>query len=366
MEQIQILEQQQAQLQQQIAQLNQQLQRQQQQFQNIQATRFNLKPDQIIRNFSEIPAFSGEDNFKLKSFLKSIKDVEQLCGENNEELKTYCLRKTINNKIIGAARNAILEIPDQQRNWEAVETQLKAKFRPKLTIYNLLYNANEIKVYNLKDLFIKLHKIKSECNEICEYNDQDIYTYEKIDKDLIQILKSKLVPLFQTQIKNDKNLYELDVEFSQSEIYYSEDAIKPEFKLNKNQNKNNFNNSKQNNNFQKNKFHNSNNVNQNNVNPNQKFRNFNNRYQNQGPQIQQNRNFNNQNRQFNNNYKQNSGQFRQYNNNYKNNSGQYRQFNNTNNVDPPQPMEVDNIITNRQNSITDVNFSASGLTTNYP
>src|ERR1700744_5166023 len=124
-------------------------------------TRFQLTASQIIKNFNDIKAFSGEDSFKLKSFLKAVENSEKLCGNGNNELREYCLQTIINSKIIGKARDAILEIPEEKRNWLTVVQTLTLRFRPKFTIHQLLYNAKEIKVHNLKDLFNKLTTIKS-------------------------------------------------------------------------------------------------------------------------------------------------------------------------------------------------------------
>lgn len=52
--------------------LTQQLATQEAKLATMQRTRFNLTADQIIRNFNEIPAFSGEDAYKLRSFLKTV------------------------------------------------------------------------------------------------------------------------------------------------------------------------------------------------------------------------------------------------------------------------------------------------------
>lgn len=74
------------QLTEQVATLTQQLASQEARFCRLQQTKFQLTADQIIRNFNEIPPFSGEDAYKLKSFLKTVNTVEGLCGENNQEL----------------------------------------------------------------------------------------------------------------------------------------------------------------------------------------------------------------------------------------------------------------------------------------
>lgn len=194
-------------------------------------TRFRLTPSQIIKNFNDIKSFSGEDSYKLKSFLKAVENAETLCGESNNELKEYCLRLIVNSKIIGKARNTILEIPENRRNWTTVVDTLTLRFRPKWTIHQLLFQAKEIKVFNLKDLFNKLTTIKSDISEICDFDDNSTFTYESIDKELVLTLKSKVIPMLQIQINEDKTLFELDNEFCASEIYLSTEVIKPIFKL---------------------------------------------------------------------------------------------------------------------------------------
>lgn len=122
-------------------------------------TRFRLTASQIIKSFNDIKPFSGADSYKLKSFLKSVENVEILCGDNNNDLREYCLRSIVNTKIIGKARNAMLEIPEDQRNWTTVVKTMMLRFKPKHTIHQLLFQAKEMKVFSLKDLFNKLTTI---------------------------------------------------------------------------------------------------------------------------------------------------------------------------------------------------------------
>lgn len=138
----------------QVTSLTQQLATQEVGLTNVQLTKFKLTADQIIRNFNEIPQFSGEDSYKLKSFLKTARTVEALCGQNNK-LKEYCLKKLVSSKVIGKAREAILEIPENDRNWEKQVQTLFLRFRPKQTIDLILFIAKELKVYNLKDAYNK-------------------------------------------------------------------------------------------------------------------------------------------------------------------------------------------------------------------
>lgn len=315
----------------QVAMLTQKITEQEKKISAMDKTKFELTADQIIRNFNEIPAFSGESSFKLKSFLKTVDDVEALCGEENAELKKYCLKKVINSKIIGKARNAILEIPENRRNWETVVETLTLRFRPKQTVHQLLFYAKELKVYNLKDLFNKLSSIKSETSEICDFNDEDNFTYESIDKELVQILKSKLIPLLQVQVDQEKSLFELDNIFCQSEIYLSDEVIKSAYRIHKNHKSDNkidrkHSNNKQNhNNFDQNhrNYYNNHDI-QNPSNPNISYN---------SPRPNFSRFSNN-----NNNFKNSQQSRRPY--PAQNRSGQYRQDNNR-----IEPMEVDNIHT---------------------
>lgn len=198
---------------------------------NTTRNRFQLSASQVIKNFNDIKPYSGEDSYKLKSFFKSIENAEELCGSQNQDLRAYCLRLMINSKIIGKARNAILEIPENQRNWITVQRTLKLRFRPKYTIHQLLFEAKGFKVFNLKDLFNKLTTVKSDISEICDYDESAEFTYTSIDRELVLILKSKVVPILQIQIDEDESLFELDNSFCKSEIYLSSDMIKPEYKL---------------------------------------------------------------------------------------------------------------------------------------
>lgn len=67
----------------------------------------------------------------------------------------------------------------------------------------MLFQAKELKAYNLKDLFNKLTTIKSEINEICDFESNNDFTYRNIDKELVLILKSKL--MLQIQV-NEKTI----------------------------------------------------------------------------------------------------------------------------------------------------------------
>lgn len=344
---------QQRQLIEQINALQYQLDQQTQKIQTIKTTRFDLSPDQIIRNFNEIPPFSGEDSYKLQSFLKSIMDTESLCGRNNEELREYCLKKLINTKIIGSARSCIMEIPEQQRTWTNVIRQLRLKFRPKNTIHQLLFQAKNIKVFNLKDLFNKLNKIKSDCSEVCDYEDEDTFTYCSIDRELVYILKSKIVPIVQLQIDTNKTLFELDNILCQSEIYLSEEIIKTEYKIDRNI-KNTYNDKKVSNNFKKSE-NNLQSLNRYNHRTNNNHNNHNNKNYSNNHFGSNNNNRYNDNHNNNNNY---NGQFRRQSDNRNGHfSGQYR--NPYNRQEPNysnrqiEPMEVDNI-TNELNQ--EVNF----------
>lgn len=194
-------------------------------------TRFQLSASQVIKNFNDIKSFSGEDSYKVKSFFKAIENAEELCGTQNQELRSYCLRMMINSKIIGKARNAILEIPENQRNWTTVKRTLVLRFRPKFTVHQLLFDAKGIKVFNLKDLFNKLTTVKSDISEVCDFDDDSVFTYQSVDRELVLILKSKVIPLLQFQIDETKTLFELDNHFCKSEIYLSGDVIKPSYKL---------------------------------------------------------------------------------------------------------------------------------------
>ncbi len=324
------------------------------------AAHFNLTADQIIRNFSDIQPFSGDNNYKLKSFLKAVDDAEILCGEENDTLKTYCLRKTINNKIIGPARNVILEIPEDKRTWSCITTQLKLRFRPKNTINNLLFQAKNLRVSNLKELFYKFSHIKSECTEICDFDDENQFTYGNIDKELVKLLTLKLIPILQVQVNKNLSLYELDNSFCQTEAYYDQTLIKFEYRLKsnnyknisnyKNHNSNNQNTFKRSNNFYN---HNNNNDN-NNYNNTIDSRQFNNTEQNR----QNSERFTNNSQQF---RRSGTGQYKQpqqhnYSGQFKQ-SGQFRQSGQSNQYrNRPEPMEVDTI-----NKTEEVNFEANSM-----
>lgn len=322
------------------------------------ANRFELTPNQIIRHFEEIKPFSGDGTYGLKSFLLSVQGVEALCGDQNRDLKQYGLTKVINTKIIGAARGVVLEIPEDRRTWETVVETLTVRFRPKKSIHQLLFQAKEIKVENIKDLFEKLTKIKSECNEICDFNNEQIFTYTAIDKELVHTLKSKLTPIVQLQVNSDESLFNLENYLCRSEIYLSDEAIKSEYKKNKNYTNKNYNNNQINrtNHNNQNNNHNKNN-NGRNFSNNNSYNNFrqnynnNNNQQNSSGQYRQN-NYNPQNRNY--------GRYGHNNNSFNNqqnqptSSGQTRNYNN--NRHENVPMEVDNINREEQVQVDEVNF----------
>lgn len=319
-------------LQEQVALLTATQNQQQQQMQEMQLTQFRLTPDQIIKNFNAIPLFSGEDSYKLRTFLKNVEQAEQLCGEQNFELRTYCLAKVIHGRIIGRARAAILRIPDRDRTWDAVVTTLTQQFKPKTTVHQMLFQARAIKVFNLKDLFNKLTSIEAQANEICDYNNGGHDTYDTINKELVQIAIDHLIPLMQIHINDTLTLNEIDHQLSRTELYYSEDAIKPIYRANKSSNYKAKQQQQQNQNVES---HNSQ--------PQQ------NNYQNKNPsgtisnQFNQNRVNYNVNTQ-NTNQNQNPNPFIQ------NRSGQFR------NNNKQQPMEIDNIYEQCHQNNQEINF----------
>lgn len=357
------------QLQQQIHQMQMQIVAYETKMSNLQQTCFQLTPNQIIQNFNDIPPFSGEDNYKLKVFLRYVSNVEELCGQNNEELKHYCLRRIINGKITGRAHGFILEIPESQRTWNQVVQTLRDRFRPRGTIMQLLFAAKNLKVYNIKDLCNKLTQIKLECNEICDYDNDDTYTYNSIDKEIVQILCTKLTPIVQLQIDTNSSLFDIDHIFCQTEIYYAKDVIKDEYRIKTEQQyKQNTNKNEQN------------------------FTRNGNRHQGQYTNINDNQNrnntYSNQNRNTtpnpSTNHNQNRNMHHQYPNTNRTNNYQYRNTNTNNpfnrNVNQQQyspqqnnpfrstnnePMEVDNI-QREQVRQEEVNFDKLPQTTNYP
>lgn len=345
--------------------LNQKISEQEKKLSEVKSLKFDLTPNQIIRNFNDITPFSGEDHYKLKSFLNAVSDCENLCGDI--ELKCYCLKRVINSKIIGMARSTIMEIPDHMRNWCNVMQHLKLKFRPKETIHQLLFKAKETKVHNLKDLFNKLNKYKSDCSEICDYDNEDIFTYNSIDKELVQILKSKLVPIAQLQIDLNLSLFELDNFLCKSEIYLSDDIIKFEYRIHKN-GKNNFINKKFSHNNQKNSKNSDYNViynsnfNHNNSNSLQRNHNTNNTNNfNNGSHAQHHNTTNNNNFNRQGQFRFNPRQFR-FNSN---NSNQFNRNNqNRNETRSVEPMEVDNIVRSPELN-PEVNFIEPPQLVNY-
>lgn len=198
---------------------------------SLSSTKFNLTADQIIKIFDEVQPFSGEDSYRLKSFLRNVANAEELCGESNPELKRYCLKKVITGKIIGRAQNTIMEVPEAERTWSNVVATLKSRFRPRTTVYQIFSRAKALKVINLKDLFNKFNQLKSEANEICDFDDEEHFNYNIVDKELVLTLMYKLTPMAQLQIDQTLSLFELDNVLCKTELYYSRDIIKHEFQL---------------------------------------------------------------------------------------------------------------------------------------
>lgn len=211
------------------------------------ATKFNLSAMDIITIFEKIKPFSGEDDYKLKTFLQAVSNAEVLCGTATG-LRLYCLGLVISTKIIGEASNIIAEIAEHSRDWASVVETLKLRYRPKYTVHLPLSQGREIKVNNLKDLFKALFKVKADAYEVCEYNQMTQLTYSAINSELLEILRSKIVPTSQLHIDMTKSLIENHNELCQTELYECEEIIKPEFRESKNtyvkhfQNKSNFRN----------------------------------------------------------------------------------------------------------------------------
>lgn len=205
------------QLQQQVAVLTANLTEQMQLTQN-RVLQFNLTPEQIIKHFNNIPLFSGEDTFKLKSFLKNVDQAEQLCNDN-DELRAYCLAKIINGNIIGKARAIILRIPDAERSWQNVDATLGEHFKPRNTIHKWLFQARGCKVFNLKDLFNKLSNVETEANEICDFNDEETFTYKSTDRELVKMVIDHLIPTMQIHMTKMLHLLSLIIKYTKYNIH---------------------------------------------------------------------------------------------------------------------------------------------------
>lgn len=231
------------QLQQQITELQYQLQQQRQQQQEEQQQQqqqqrqaappshpFGFTASDILRHFTSIPIFSGENDYKLPTFLRNVNQAARLCG-NDENFKAFCLEQVINCRISGRAQYCVQQLAENQRYWANVEQSLRIEFQPSSTIHQELYQARSLKVCNLKDLFEKLKQVECKCIEILEFNNDTLYNVDIVNRELVQIIIDHLVPTEQQHIDITSSLTNLHNRMCKTAIYSCPDIIQPYFRL---------------------------------------------------------------------------------------------------------------------------------------
>lgn len=191
-------------------------------------TRFELKPKDIIEQFTKIKSFSGDDvEYTWRVFKDVVNGVLLLCGQENAELKTYCLSQVCTTKIVGKAGSILLEMEGGPRTWEDIVAFLDRKFRPKGRLVDLIREARNVKANNVKELMARILRIKIQASEIYRYNN-NVAGIAGFDNEMVDIVKSKLKPYFQMHIHTEHTLEDVDRLFSNFESYESFDAIKNE------------------------------------------------------------------------------------------------------------------------------------------
>lgn len=133
--------------------------------------RFQLQPKDIIERFNRIKSFSGEDDeYNWRVFKDVVNGNLQLCGEGNAELKIYCLSQVCTTKITGRAGSTLLEMGGGNHTWEEIVAFLDRKFRPKGRLVDLIRDARNMKANNVRELMAKILRIKIQASEIFRYN----------------------------------------------------------------------------------------------------------------------------------------------------------------------------------------------------
>lgn len=89
------------------------------------------------------------------------------------------------------------------------------------------------KVFNLEHLLSELNQIKADAKEICDFDNNDIFSYQRVDKELYLILRMIVTPVVDLQIDETKTLFELDNFFNRSSMYTCPETIRTEYRCNK-------------------------------------------------------------------------------------------------------------------------------------
>lgn len=195
-----------------------------------------LKPNEILTQFYQLKPFGKGE--LLSTFLKSVEATLALCG-TNEELKIFGTNIVKNQKLRGNAAKSISLLPDYS-NWDDIKKQLIRDFSPRMSYSTVFNYCRNIKVSNLNELFNIYTESKYKLNEIYVYDDQkpDIYSPENIDRDLSELVISKIDGQFRACITvQTPSLEYLYNRFSQLKLLHDSRAI--DFKSRKTTNTNN-------------------------------------------------------------------------------------------------------------------------------
>lgn len=190
-----------------------------------------MTPVEIRKTFRDIPVFSGEDKYRLSTFLRNVQAAESNC--TSQQLQVQCLQKVINERITGRAQNVISRLSPSERTWENVKEALKAEFRPPGDITDMLYEAKYTKVQTIKDLLSKLRHVESKCIEIMDFDGHETYNHNLLNRDLVKIFIKKLNPIQQQLIDQNSTLCEIHRKMSSLDVYTDENAIDQKHKINK-------------------------------------------------------------------------------------------------------------------------------------
>lgn len=334
----------QQQIQQQQQQIQQQDQQPQQQNNQLYFGETNSTRDNIFKTVNHLPTFTGTGEVTVNSFFSSTEYL--LSTIPDENLKKEVIRTIFYKVIQGQAKDVVINLPTPD-NWQLIKETLKLRYRPSIEPHHLYKLIANLRVQSVSELIVEIQNIKYKADELIIYYKDDHYIdLSNIDSLLVNTIKEMTQGVLLDKIYEERNIN--DILRIITRRRFENSCIREEYRK-----------------YKINKFQN--------INRNQNFK-------GQGNLNHNNYNKNNYNSNYMNNQTNNSGRYR-----VQNNSGQYRVQNNSGNFQrfaqaghpgpnfnqnrwnqprqgQAEPMEIDNIQSNRQ--INEVNYNNQGNNNN--
>lgn len=317
----------------------------------------NSFDDHTLREIKLMNSFTGVGEVTINSFISSTEYY--LSKITSQEKKQLATRTIFYEKILGEAKNAVINIPETD-NWELIKKQLKLRYRPEIEPFEIYRQINNLRANSVSELVEKAQKIKYKTDELIIYYKDDTYIdLGNVNSLLVNTIKEicQGVLLDKIYVEND---FDTIINIMRSRRFENE-CIRPEFRK-----------FKPNNSYQKESRNKHNSPNSQTTNHDKhdnsghyKHKHYDRR--NNDNEKREENNSDSHNNSNSNNYQNRSGNFRS--NNF-NNSGQVKsnirsgQTRRSNRQLATEPMEVDNVQHNHesknetnQNSISNNNLT---------